>query len=147
MATSILSSRLYLNLREKQGLAYSVGAGSTFDKNCGWYYSSIGTASENYQTALDGIILQIEKLKFDGPTLNELNIARNKIWGRLMSSKLSSINQAYYLGVGEYLGRSTTYDKEYLKSLAGVTPESIRRVVAKYFKTDAYILTSAGKRP
>ncbi len=97
IATSILSTRLYLNLREKQGLAYSVGAGTQFENNFGIAYSVIGTQAENYQKAVDGILLEIDKLKLDGPTAAELNKAKNQTWGRLMSVKLSSINQAYYL--------------------------------------------------
>jgi zinc protease len=146
-ATSILSNRLYLTLREKQGLAYSVGANTTFDRDFGWFYASIGTASENYQHALDGIILQIEKLKLDGPTQSELNRARNQIWGHLMTAKLSRINQAYYLGVDEYLGRQPRYDSILLKQLSEVSAESIRKVASKYFRTDVYVLASAGKLP
>ncbi len=147
VASSVLSDRLGLTLREKQGLAYSVGANTTFDRDFGWFYASIGTASENYQKALDGITFQIEKLKLDGPTQAELDKARNQMWGRLMSAKLSRINQAYYLAVDEYLGRELNYDRTLLERLSQVTAESVRRVASKYFRTDAYVLASAGKRP
>lgn len=147
VASSILSSRLGLTLREKQGLAYSVGSGAVLDRNFGWFYAAIGTAAENYQKALDGITFQIEKLKLDGPTQAELNRARNKMWGSLMSAKLSRINQAYYLAVDEYLGREPDYDKTLLQQLSQVTAESVRQVASKYFRTDAYILATAGKRP
>jgi len=147
IATSILSNRLGLTLREKQGLAYSVGASTVIDKDFGWFYAAIGTSVENYQKALDGIVFQIEKLKLDGPTHRELNRARNYMWGHLMSAKLSRINQAYYLGVDEYLGRQPDYDKTLLKQLSRVTAESVRKVASKYFRTDAYVLASAGKRP
>ena len=147
VASSILSNRLYLNLREKQGLAYSVGAGSVFDRNFGWFYSVISTASENYQKALDGIILEIEKLKYDGPTQAEIDKAKNQLWGRLMRAKLSSINQAYYLGVDEYLGRPLGHDAEFLRQLSQVTINSVRRVASQHFRTDAYVLATAGKRP
>ncbi len=145
IAASILSQRLYQNLRERDGLAYSVGTGATFDKNFGWYYSTIGTASGNFEKAKSGIILQIEKLQLDGPSAEEINSARNQIWGRLMSAKLSSINQAYYLGVDEYLGRQLGYDKEYLQALQAANSQDIRRVTSKYFRTDAYVMASAGK--
>lgn len=147
VASSILSTRLGLTLREKQGLAYSVGAGTVLDSDFGWFYAAIGTAAENYQKALDGITFQIEKLKLDGPIQAELNKARNRMWGRLMSAKLSRINQAYYLGVDEYLGREPDYDKTLLKQLSQVTAESVRKVASKYFRTDAYVLASAGRRP
>jgi zinc protease len=147
VATTILSNRLYLNLREKQGLAYSIGAGSTPDKDFGWFYTALSTASENYRQALDGIILQIEKLKFDGPTAQEVESAKNQLWGWMMRARLSSINQAYYLGVNRYLGLGQNRYRAIAAELATVGPESIRRVASRYFRTDAYILTTAGKRP
>ncbi len=145
VATAILSDRLYLNLREKEGLAYSVGAGAVLDRSFGWYYAAMGTGSENYQKALDGIVLQILKLKLDGPTPDEVKKARNQIWGRLMSAKLSRINQAYYLGIDEYLGREIDYDPEFLAELAAVDVQAVRRVAAVYFNDGAYVLATAGK--
>ncbi|MDF1545481.1 MAG: pitrilysin family protein [bacterium] len=146
VAMSILSTRLYQTLREKQGLAYSVGAGHQFDRHFGWYYCRIGTSFENYQQAIDGINLQIEKLTFDGPTEAEISKARNKIWGRLMSAKLSSINQAYYLGLDEFLGYSKDRDDEFLAELASVDINSIRRACSKYVRTGGQIVASAGKK-
>ncbi len=145
IATSILSNRLYLRLREKEGLAYSVGAGAHFDRDFGWYYCVMGTSKDTYQKALDGILLQMEKIGHDNPLPSELQRSRNQMWGRLMSAKLSAINQAYYLAVDEYLGRPLEYDKLLLKKLTEVTANDIRRVASRYFRTDAYILSTAGK--
>lgn len=145
VATSILSTHLYLTLREKQGLAYSIGANAILDKNFGWFYTIMGTSPKNYQTSLDGIKLQIDKLKLDGPTKNEVSKAKNEIWGHLMRAKLSSINQAYYLGMDEYMGRPIKYDEIYLKALSGVTMESVRRVATRYFPGNIYVLATAGK--
>ncbi|MFH1373691.1 MAG: pitrilysin family protein [bacterium] len=147
VASSILSRRLGLTLREKQGLAYSVGASTHLDRDFGWFYTTIGTSPENYQQALDGIAFQIEKLQMDGPSQVELNRARNDLWGRLMRAKLSGINQAYYLGVNEYLGRSMDYDNDLLQQLTGVTATSVRTAASRYFRTDRGVLVSAGKRP
>ena len=147
VATSVLSTRLYLSLRERQGLAYSVGAGSTLDRSFGWYYCGMGTAADNYNQAVSGILLEMDKLRLDGPMQSEVNRARNEIWGRLMSAKLSAINQAYYLAVDDYLGRALNYDRELLTGLAGVTREDVRRVAAKYLRPDAYVLALAGRVP
>ncbi len=144
VAVSILSDRLYKNLREKQGLAYSVGAGARFDRDLGWYYAVMSTGKANYQTALDGILLEIDKLRLEGATREELDRARNSIWGRLMSAKLSRINQAYYLALDELLGRPLGHDQKYLKQLAELNLEDIRRVSMRHMKTDAYVLSTAG---
>lgn len=145
-AASILSTRMYLNLREKQGLAYSVGTGVRFDYDFGLCYTTIGTQSANYQQAVDGINLQINKLKLDGPDMEEIKTAKNQLWGRLMSSKLSSINQAYYLGLNEFYHLPIDYDAKMLESLTSINIEEIRRITSKYFKTDAYVMTSAGMK-
>jgi len=147
VATTILSNRLYLNLREKQGLAYSIGADATFDRDFGWFYASIGTASPNYRQALEGILLHIDKLRYDGPTEEEVSSARNQIWGSLMRAKLASINQAYYLGVDNYLGLPLEHDAEFLRALTAVDVAAVRRAASKYFRTDAYALATAGKLP
>jgi predicted Zn-dependent peptidase len=105
----------------------------------------MGTGAENYQKALDGIVLQILKLKLDGPTSDEVKKARNQIWGRLMAAKLSRINQAYYLGIDEYLGREIDYDPKFLADLAAVDVQAVQRVAAIYFNDEAYVLATAGK--
>ncbi|MCD6249624.1 MAG: insulinase family protein [candidate division Zixibacteria bacterium] len=147
VAASILSHRLFDNLREKQGLAYSTGAGTGFDRNFGWYFLSIGTGSSNYARALDGLTLQTEKLAFDGPTPTEVTRAKNQIWGRLMSAKLSRINQAYYMGLNEFYGRAVTWDKQLMARLNQVNAASVRRVAAQYFRPETWIEVTAGTRP
>ena len=147
IATSVLSSRLNENLREKQGLAYSTGAGADFDRNFGWYYVTIATGSQNYQAALDGLTLQTQKLALDGPQWTEVKSTRNQIWGRLMRDKLSRINQAYYLGLDEFMGRTTGYDRQLLQNLMKVSPETVRRAADKYFRPDLWVVASAGKKP
>jgi zinc protease len=145
-ATAILSERLFGNLREKQGLAYSVGATSEFDRDLGWTYCSIGTGSDNYQKAVDGMILEIEKLKLDGPTPRELGVIRNQILGRMSSARLSRINQAYYAAVDLFLGLGPEYDSTYLAALSQVSVDAIRRAATRWFRTDAYVLVSAGTK-
>ncbi len=144
IAASILSSRLYLNLREKQGLAYSTGVGTRFDRSFGWYYLVVSTGVDNYDRAFDGLLLQTEKLAFDGPTASEVTRAKNQLWGGLMRAKLSRANQAYYLAENEFLGRPLDYDKLLLEHLNYVDVRLIRRVASKYFRPETWVVSSAG---
>lgn len=146
VAAELLSNRLFRSLREQQGLAYSVGTGARFDRSFGWYYSVISTGSGNYDRALRGLILETEKLKLDGPAYDELAGARNQIWGSLASARLSRINQAYHLAVNEYYGRKLNYTKEFVERLQAVDVNAIRRVMARWFVTDAAVVASAGAR-
>ena len=144
---SILSSRLGLNLREKQGLAYSVGSSVKLDKKFGWYVVSMGTRPENYQTALNGIKKQIERMKNSIPTEEELEKAKNGIWGRMLMYRLSRINQAYWMGVNEFKGLGYDYDEFYMDNIRAVTQKDVERVAQSYLDTENYLLAVVGKVP
>ena len=144
---SILSSRLGLNLREKQGLAYSVGSSISLDKEFGWYIVSTGTRPENYEIALEGIKKQIQDVKNTMPTDEELEKAKNGIWGRMLMYRLSRINQAYWMGVNEFKGLGYDYDEYYIDKIKAVTKEDVKRVAQSYLDIDKYILAVVGRRP
>jgi zinc protease len=145
LAAAVLSSRLQQQLREKQGLAYSVSAGATFDRDFGWYICAMGTGADNFETARDGILAEIEKLKNEGPTSEELEIARNSLWGRTLTRRLSRINQAYYMGVNEYLGLGYDYEKRFVPKMRALTADEVKAAAEKYFDTENYVITTVGK--
>ena len=145
VAAEVLSERLGKVLREEQGLAYSVGAGASFDRDFGWYVCTIGTGSANFEKARDGILDQIKKLKADGVTSDELETAKNSLWGSSLTARLSRINQAYYMGVDEYLGVGYDYTDTYIEKLRTLTPDDVTAAAVKYFDTDNYVLSTVGK--
>lgn len=144
VAAEVLSGRLGKVLREEQGLAYSVGAGVIFDREFGWYVCSMGTGPGNFSTARDGILAEIQKLRIEGPGAEELETAKNSLWGSSLTRRLSRINQAYYMGVNEYLGLGYDYEKEYIEKLRALTVEDITAAAFKYFDTQNYVLATVG---
>ncbi len=144
VAAAVLSGRLRDELREKQGLAYTVGASAALDKNFGWFVCTMGTAAKNYEKAKEGILAEIERLKSEPPTKEELTTAVNDIWGSYLSANLSRINQAYYMGVYEYLGLGYNYGEKFVGNIRSVTPEQVQTVAQKYFDTKNYVLATAG---
>lgn len=146
VANSILSSRLGLNLREKKGLAYSVGSSVNFDRDFGWFIASIGTRPKNYKEALDGILNEITQLKENPVSENELESAKNSLWGNLLFYRLSRINQAYYMGVNEFLGAGYDYDEKHLEKIRAVTKDMVKEAAQKYLDTKNYVLAVVGKK-
>jgi len=145
LMNSILSSRLGLNLREVKGLAYSVGSSIRFDRDFGWFIASIGTRPQNYQEALDGILGEMKKIRQEEVTPEELEKAKNGIWGRMLFYRLSRINQAYFMGVNEFKGAGYDYDDKYIESLRKVTIDQVKQAAEKYLDTDNYVLAVVGK--
>ena len=145
VAGAILSNRLSENLRETEGLAYSVGASANLDKHFGWLMCSMGTGADNFERARDGLLQEIEALKSNPPTAEELEMAVNGIWGSYLTANLSRINQAYYMGVYEYLGLGYHYGDQYIKDIRTVTSAQVSEAAEKYFDTKNYVIATAGK--
>jgi len=144
VANAVLSSRLQKHLREEKGWAYSVGSSVSTDKNFSWLICTMGTRAQNYKDARKGIIAEIEKMKTDPPSIEELEEAINGIWGSNLMARLSRINQAYYMGVNVYLGLGHTYDDTYISKIRDVTAERVTEVARKYFDTENYVVATAG---
>ncbi len=146
VANSILASRLALNLREKQGLAYSVSSAVRWDKDFGWFYAYLGTSPQNFEVAQQGILEEIKKLRTEPVGATELEKARNDLWGSLLMSRLSSVNQAFYMSIHEYLGMGYDWDQKFLEDLKVVNSEKVNSAFRKWIDTENYVLVAAGKK-
>lgn len=142
---SVLSSRLGLNLREKQGLAYSVGSSTSFVKHFGWFVTSIGTRPQNYQVAVDGILAEMKRMKEEAVTSEELEKAKNGIWGSMLFYRLSRVNQAYFMSVNEFKEVGYDYDNQYIEHVRQVTVDQVKQVAEKYLDTENYVVAVVGK--
>lgn len=145
LAAEVLSHRLQKHLREEQGLAYSVGAGANFDKEFGWYVCTMGTGAANFAKARDGILAEMKALNASGPSADELEIAKNSMWGTSLTRRLSRINQAFYMGIDEYLGLGYDFDATRITKLRAVTADQVKAAAAKYFDTSNYVIATVGK--
>ncbi len=105
------SGRLFMELRDKQSLAYSVGAFSLEGLSKGYFATYIGTAPEKLATAEEGIRLELDKLKKDLVRPDELAKAQRYLIGaheialQRATSRAGTmaLNQAYELGYDEHL--------------------------------------------
>jgi zinc protease len=105
----------------------------------------MGTGYENYGIARDGLIAEINKMKSELPTKDELKKAQNSTWGSMLLARASRINQAYYMCKNEFLGVGYDYQDDYLAKIRRVTVEDIQRVVNDYFDTENMVIATAGK--
>ncbi len=145
VANNILSARLGNELREKQGLAYSVGSSVQFDREFGWFACKMGTGKANYTRARDGILDQIRLLHETPVATEELETAQNTLWGSSLTSRLSRVNQAFYMGVDEFLGLGYDFSDRMIEAVRAVTPADVQRVAKQYFHADSYIVATVGE--
>ncbi len=128
-----MSSRLFRELRENQGLAYQVGSQIRQYGNDGAYVAYIGTNPKNEQIALNGILKEINKLKTEFVPTKELNEAKDKLSGNIILSLETNKDRADLLSRNAAYG----YDLEYLdklqKEIENVTSSDIVTFANKYF--------------
>ncbi|MBI3872050.1 MAG: insulinase family protein [candidate division Zixibacteria bacterium] len=144
VANQILSARLGDHLREKLGLAYSVGSSVNFDRDFGWYCCTMGTGKANYIKARDGILNEILRLQQDTVSAEELATAQNTLWGSSLTARLSRVNQAYFMGVDLFLGRGFDYADKMSAQMRAVAAADIARVARRWFDTQNYVLATVG---
>jgi zinc protease len=98
VAAEILSRRMQLELREKQGLAYSTGCSVELLPEGAVVIASIGTRAQNIDAADAGLRGEIERISSGAPGPEEVRTAVNRLVGRRSRSELSSINEAHAAG-------------------------------------------------
>ncbi|RJP23060.1 MAG: insulinase family protein [Candidatus Abyssobacteria bacterium SURF_5] len=144
------TSRLYRELREKQGIVYHIDAWSATPRDPGMFWVSSSFEPENAEKVRQAIWQQIEKVKAEQVTEEELETARAKVLSSYLFSRESVEGQARSLGTGEVEAHDLNYDKRYVDSVARVTAAEIQGVARKYFFEENMVVTALfprGKGP
>lgn len=133
LGSSGLSSRLFLELREKQGLAYTVRSIYETKSKCASFTIYIGTEPKNIKTAIDGFKIEIEKIKNILVGEQELQDAKNNILGKRgfyfeTNALISSV-----VGMYEIQGIGYDYEEKFIEAVKQVSSEDIKKCAEKYF--------------
>jgi len=139
LGSSGLSSRLFVELRDKKGLAYHVRSSVESLKQMGLITVYIGTSPNNIQTCLEGFEIEINKLKNEIISEKELNDAKNNYLGKRAFLHETNAQQAYYLGYFDIMGLGPEFDTVIEKAVKKTTAEDIKRVANIYFSAGSVI--------
>lgn len=139
LGSSGLSSRLFLELRDKKGLAYNVRSSYEPFKYSGMFTVYIGTAPVNINTAVEGFNTEIKKLQEELVSDKELEDAKNNYLGKRAFYHETNAQQAHYLGLYDIMGLGADYDNKIPEKVAKVTAQSIREAANKYLSQNSVI--------
>ena len=127
-----MSSRLFVELRDRRGLAYSTGVVTTNRTGPSLFLPYLGTAPANADAAVAGVLAEIDRLRRDPVEVREL--ARAKAWllGNLAMDRQTSARHAWYLAVFELLGGGWDWPERYARAVEAVTVGDLTRVAERY---------------
>ncbi|WP_303673416.1 M16 family metallopeptidase [Vampirovibrio chlorellavorus] len=134
-----LSSRLFLELRDKQGLAYNVRSTYEAYRHKGLFYLYIGTEPKNKDKCLKGFIEEVNKLADIPVSAEELADAKRNILGRRSVFLETAHQQANYIGANFTQGRSLEEIARVPEQIEAVTPADVQRVVRQYLLQPALV--------
>lgn len=123
-----LSSRLFVELREKRGLAYDVSAFYPTRLGASQFVTYMGTAPDNTSVALDGLRYETERLCQEVLTAEELNAAKNKMLGQYALGKQTNAQIGQLLGWYEALGLGTGFDEAFQDDIRAVTADTVQKI-------------------
>ncbi len=140
LGASGLSSRLFLELRDKKGLAYVVRSSYDVARVCANFSIYIATEPNNIQVSLDGFKEEIEKIKRELVSEEELNNAKNNIIGKWAFSQEDNNQQAATYAHYAVTGLGFDFNEKAKALISAVTPEQIKDCANKYFN-DKYVIS------
>jgi predicted Zn-dependent peptidase len=139
-----MSSRLFQNIREKRGLAYSVFSGLSMYRDAGMMSIYAGCANESVPQVLDLVIEEVRGLIASPVPQAELRRAKDHLKGNLMLSLESTSSRMTHLARQDlYFDRFYTLD-ETLESIEAVTAGDVQRVARDLFRDGALAATVLG---
>jgi predicted Zn-dependent peptidase len=140
-----MSSRLFQNIREKQGLAYAVYSELNLFSDTGCLTIYAGTAVETAKQVISSVMQEFRQLKneFIGP--DELQRAKDHLKGSLMLSLESTSSRMSNLARQElYFDRFMSLD-EMIDSIDSVTREEVQMIAQEFFRTESVALAMLGR--
>jgi len=140
-----ISSRLFQEVREDKGLAYSVYSYVMSHSDAGTMVVYAGTKQDKLIEVIEIILHQLKRLKYDSVADAEIAFAREHLKGNLLLSLESTDNRMTKLAKNEiYFGRQVAIP-EILAGIEEVTPLDLMDLADELFRDDCLTLELLGR--
>jgi predicted Zn-dependent peptidase len=140
-----MSSRLFQRIREERGLVYGIYSSVEAFADTGIHEISASTSPENVEEVVELVVAELRRLKAEGPTEEELRVAKEGIKVATVLALESSFNRMSRLARHELcFGRQIDVD-EVLHEVDAVTRDDVVRVAGEIFRGDVLALAVLGE--
>jgi zinc protease len=133
--------RLFVELRDKKGLAYVVTALSREGIGTGSFVVYMATSPENLERSIRGMKDVLRGVINEKVTEEELQKSKRHLIGSYEIGLQNNSSQASDMAINEILGLGYDEFKRYPDKISGVTLEDVQRVAQKYLDLDSPVLT------
>jgi len=139
-----MSSRLFNEIREKQGLAYEISSQFKPLIDTGAFYINAGLDNKKVDLALNLILKELTKLKKTLVPRSELTRAKEFFLGQFAMSLEDTLDHMIFLGsVASTIGKTLDFN-QIKKEITGVEPSDIREVAREIFNKEKINISLVG---
>lgn len=137
-------SRLMQNLREDKGYTYGIGSGLTIHEKVGYFFISTEVGKEHKDAALDAIRFEIDRLRNELISPEELALAKAYIQGQILKSTDGAFAQMNQFLFTKRFNLPENHLNTFLETLANISPERLRDLAQKYLDWDSMVKVVVG---
>jgi predicted Zn-dependent peptidase len=139
-----MSSRLFMEVREKRGLAYYVRTNTEAFEECGYLATQAGVEHKNLALAVETILAEYKKIAMEKVAEKELQKAKDYIKGKMVMSMEASDEVAMFFVGQELSRREILMREEIFKRIDAVKAEDILAVAKNIFQNKKLNLAIIG---
>lgn len=129
-----MSSRLFQTIREKYGLAYSIGSGVQLFAETGALVINAGLDKNRRAKAIELILREIKRLKNEQISLKELSMAKQYVIGHLRLALESPLGQMMWVGEHMLNYGAVISPEEVVSAITAVRTEDVQKTAEAVFK-------------
>jgi len=144
------SSRLYQEVREKQGVVHSADAWTYNPGAPGLFGMSAVVDADKFDAARDAMLAEIEKMKEKPVSAEELSKAVKQFTAATLATRKTMAGQAQDLGGNWLAANDLSFSERYLAAVKRLTPADLQRVAREYLTSEnrtLYALLPNGTAP
>lgn len=137
-------SRLMQNIREEKGLTYHIGSAVVSHENASFLTISSSVAADKLDQALQEIKLEMDRLRNEALSDEELHVLKNYIAGDLQRQLDGPLTSADTYRTLLSIHQDFSFLERYLQTLRQISQEDIRETAAAHFLPDKLVICTAG---
>lgn len=127
-----MAGRLFVELRDNQGLAYSLGVLNPTRVGPAFFVAYLGTARENVPAAEAGMRRELERIRTEGIRDEELARAKAYVLGGLAMDRRTNARHAWYLGFFEVVGAGWEFPDRHARVVEAVSIADVQAAARRY---------------
>lgn len=139
-----MSSRLFQEIREKRGLAYSVGSYTVGYADAGQTGLFLGTRGENLRLASEIIRTELNRMADEPITAEELRRTKEHLKGRMVLSLESAGTRMNRIGRACVSGSELLSIDELIDRIEAVTADDVQALAQEFWRPERFSLAAIG---